>query len=218
MTLLLLFQGGDTTPPLPNANIVYTDAEKAILGSGRCSFVGLVRVATPSPVRLWTGTGSFLVNDNAFDPDDTEYLGGARLISLPSFQRMFNGLAERIVYTLSGVSQEMRDLATEEADDIRGAIVRMGIMVIGPDWAQVGPVRWLRRGRIDVIETSNEPGEDGERIRTIEFSVGSYLTGRKIPGSGVWTTADQNSRPGSEDDRFFDRMPLMDDLVKRWPA
>ncbi len=195
----------------------YTVDEVSALESEFCSFAGLLRVATPVPVRLWTGIGDFPVVNSAFDPDGSIFKGAGRLIDLPAFERVWNGLAERVTITLSGVSDDMKAIAYEEADDVRGAVVRLGITVLDGDWQQLGHVRWLRRGRVDVIETENRAGER-ERIKTISFSLGSQLTGRKVPGSGTWTNADQQSRPGSETDRFCERTPLMTETtVIRWP-
>jgi hypothetical protein len=196
--------------------VTYTAEEKAALEGPWCSYIGLTRIATPVPVHLWTGLGDLPVTGSAFDPDGTVYTG-SRLIDLPAFQRIWNGLAERIDITLTGVTDDMRSLVYEDADDIRGAVVRLGFAVLDADYAQIGPVRWLRRGRVDQIETSNRPGER-ERIKTISFSLGSQLTGRQIPLSGVYTNQDQQSRPGSEDDRFCERTPLMtQNSVMRWP-
>lgn len=196
--------------------VEYTSDEKAQLEGQHCSFAGLVRVATPDPLRLWTGFGEFPVQDSAFDPDGTVFKG-TRLIDWPTFIRIYNGLSERIDVTFDGVSDDMRDRVYEEADDIRGAILRMALVVLGANYQQIGPPRWLRRGRIDVIDTDNRPN-GRERIKTIKFSLGSQLTGRMVPGSGVYTNADQQSRPGSEDDRFCERTPMMtQSLVLRWP-
>lgn len=198
--------------------IEYTAEEKAALEAEFVSFAGLVRVATPDPLRIWTGVGDIAIDDNAFDPDGTIFKGAGRLIDLPAFQRMYNGLAERVTVTLTGVTDEMRDIAYEEADDVRGAVLRLGFVTLDSDWQQIGPVRWMRRGRVDVIETENRPGER-ERIKTISFSIGSQLTGRRIPGSGVYTNADQQSRPGSEDDRFCERTSLHTaQFVIKWPS
>lgn len=198
--------------------ITYEADEIAALEGSFCSFAGLVRIATPDPVRLWTGVGSRAVTGSAFDPDGSVFLGAGRLIDLPTFQRVWNGLAERVTITLTGVTDDMRDLVYVEADDVRGAIVRLGIIVLGETWEQIGPVRWLRRGRADTIETENRPGER-ERVKTISLSIGSQLTGRKVPGAGVYTSADQQMRPGSDDDRFCERTPGMTQLaVQKWPT
>lgn len=199
-------------------NLAYSADELDALESDFCSFAGLVRVATPIPVRLWTGIGDFPVLNSAFDPDGSVFKGAARLIDMPAFQRIWNGLAERVTITLTGVTDDMQALAYDDADDVRGAIVRLGIAVLDRDWQQVGAVRWLRRGRVDQIETENRPG-NRERIKTISFSVGSQLTGRQVPGAGTYTNADQQSRPGSSDDRFCERTPLMNvQKVIKWPA
>lgn len=198
--------------------IDYTSDEQAALEGEFLSFAGLIRVATPDPLRLWTGVGDIGITGSAFDPDGSVFQGAGRLIDLPAFQRMWNGLAERITVTLECVSDEMRAILYDEADDYRGAIVRLGLVIFDQNWAQIGDVHWARRGRVDMIETAIWPGER-ELIKTIGFSIGSQLTGRKVPGSGSYTSADQQSRPGSEDDRFCERTPLMtEQLQVRWPA
>jgi hypothetical protein len=194
-----------------------TVAEITALEGEFCSFAGLVSIATPVPVLLWTGVGDFAAVNSAFHPDGSVFKGAGRLIDLPSFQRIWNGQAERITLTLTGVTDDMRQIAYEEAADVRGAIVRLGLAVLGADWQQIGIVRWLRHGRVDVIETENKPGER-ERIKTISISLRSQMTGRRRPGAGAYSLADQQARPGSEDDRFPERTPLMTErTVIKWP-
>jgi hypothetical protein len=197
--------------------IVYSVEEKAILESGSCRFAGLVRVDTPDPVRLWTGVGDLPVDDSTFDVDGVLYQGGGRLIDLPNFQRLINGIAERITFTLNNVTDDMRAIVYDIAPDVHGSAVRLGVTIFDGNWQQVGPVRWLKRARIDTIETINDPDGKGNRIKSIELSAGSFFTGRKVPGSAVWTNSDQQSRPGSEDDQFCERTPLMTATNKPWP-
>jgi hypothetical protein len=197
---------------------IYTAVELSALESEFLTFAGLVRIGTPSVVRLWNGIGDLVTVNSAFDPDASVWMGAARLIDMPTFQALWNGLAERITVTLTGVTDDMRSLVYDEAADVRGAVVRLGIAILDNDWQQIGPVRWLRRGRCDVLETDNRPGER-ERIKTISLSLGSQLTGRRVPGSGAYTNADQQARPGSSTDRFCERTPLMTgNLVIKWPA
>lgn len=196
----------------------YTAAEIAALESEFCSFAGLLRVATPVPLRLWTGVGDFTLNGSAYDPDGSVFQGGGRLIDLPAFERIYNGIAERVTVTLEGVTDNMRTRVYAEAADIRGAIVRLGWVALDGNLQQIGTPKWLRSGRVDTIETENRPGER-ERIKTISFSVGTLLTGRQVPNAATYTNADQQSRPGSATDRFCERTPLMtQNLVIRWPA
>jgi hypothetical protein len=196
----------------------WTTAEKEALEGRVIQLGGLVRVATPVPVRLWSGIGDLPVTGSAFDADGTIYKGGGRLISLPAFQRLWNGLAERIDIDLIAVTDDMWSAVYEEADDIRGARLRLGIVLFDENYAQIGSIKWARRGTVDVIRTSNKPGKN-ERVKTISFSLGSQFTGRRNPGAGAWTNADQRSRPGSEDDRACERTSLMTvNSVKEWPA
>lgn len=199
------------------ANLVYSAEEKAILESGQCNYVGLVKIEMPEPVRLSTAVGDIPVFNSAFDANGTIYQGGARLISLPTFQRIANAIAERVTYVLSGVTDEMKALATTYADDLKGSVIRMGVMILNEEFGQVGPVRWLRRGRADMITTENK-AEGGQRFRSIEISAGSYFTGRKVPAQGTFTNADHQARAGNSTDRFCERTPLYNrDTLLRWP-
>lgn len=196
----------------------WTADEITALRGGHLSWSGLVRIATPSPVRLWCGVGDLRVVNSAFDADNTLYLGAHHLITFPQFQALWNGLAERVVVTLDGVTDEMRTLAYDEADDVIGAIVRLAIILFDTDYQQVGKIRWSRRGRCDVIETSNRPGRLGGRIKSISLSLGSQMTGRVVPGQGMWTLADQQSRPGSSTDLFFERtITESQERTIKWP-
>ena len=197
--------------------IVYTADEKSALESGTCIYGGLVRVATPTPVRMWTGIGDLPVDDSTFDADGAIYKGSGRLINLPTFQRLINGIAERVTFTLNNITDDMRALAYEEAEDVRGSAVRLGLVIFNTEFAQIGPVRWMKSGRIDTIETRNDPDGQGNRIKSIEFSVGSFFTGRKVPGSGTWTNADQQARTGSSTDRFCEWTPSLITTTKSWP-
>lgn len=196
----------------------WTAPEIAALRSGHLSWSGLVRIATPSPARFWCGVGDLAVVNSAFDADGTVYPGGRHLVSFPQFQSLWNGLAERVVVTLDGVTDEMRTLAYDEAADVRGAIVRLAIILFDGDYQQVGKIRWLRRGRCDVIETSNRPGSLGGRVKSISLSLGSQMTGRVVPGQGMWTLMDQQSRPGSSTDLFFERtITESQERTIKWP-
>lgn len=186
----------------------WIDAEINALRGHHLPWAGLVRVATPAPVRIWTGYGDLPIVSSAFDPDASIYRGGNRLLSFPAFQSLWNGLAERILVTLTGVTEEMRALAYEEAADVRGSIIRLGIVIFDGNWQQVGSIRWLRRGTCDVIHTTNRPGRKSGRIKTISFSLGSHTTGRRVGASGTYTDQVQKSYPGREDDRFCERTVL----------
>jgi hypothetical protein len=78
----------------------------------------LIRIASDPPARIWSGIGDLLVPADDVEPEDSIYLGGAVLISAPDFQQLINGTADRLEFTLSGVSSEVVALAMEEAESV----------------------------------------------------------------------------------------------------
>jgi len=194
-----------------------TAAEKEILASGHVSQIGLVRVATVPPVRLATGAGDFPLVRNAFDADGVVYTGNGRLLTMPAVKQLINVTAEEIPLSLSGVTPDLRDLFATEAPAAIGAEVRVGWVILGPSWEQVGPVRWVRRATI-VKATAENTASGGKRSRTLSVVCSTLAAGRRVAGYGTWTSQDQQSRAGSEDDRACERVPLYTrQTEKAWP-
>ncbi len=197
----------------------FTDEELAVLESGSVSVVGLVRVALTDggTLRIWTGVGDLPIRSSAFDEDGAIYLGGGRLLEMPAFSQLVNAIAEQSGIAVTGLTAQMRRLVSEEAHLVIGAEIRAGLVYLGAEWQQIGAVHWLKRGKISDVDARNEAG-GGKRMRTAVVSFGTHAVGRRVPGYGTWTSQDQRSRPGSEDDRACEGVArLVGGVQKPWP-
>src|SRR5690349_6131520 len=99
----------------------------------------IFRIATDPVAMLWSGYGDLLIPADAVVPEDEIALGGGELVSLPDLEQLINGVAQRVEFTLSGVSARAIRFAQEEADTVPGAAVHVGRMDFGPDWQPLGP-------------------------------------------------------------------------------
>lgn len=164
----------------------------------------IVRIASDPVALLWSGHGDLLVPaDHVIGAEDAIALGAGELVNIPDFQLLINGLAERLDFTLSGVSEETIRLALEDAPSVAGARVDIGRMDMGPDWQQIAPVEWEATFEArSLTVASNGSGED--RVRSLKLTVAAGDTTRSRAPLAFFTDADQRRR--SPDDAIFDHV------------
>lgn len=160
-------------------------------------FSYLFELQSDPPAYLWTGHG-FL--DVEIDSETRRFLGAAHILTVPDLRQLINGIAERIEFSLSGVSPETVRLAQEDRASIELADARIGRINFDQEWQQDGDVEWLWHGFSDIITTGSAPSENG-RNRTITLGLASADTRRSNPQIAFFTDADQRKR--SAGDAFF---------------
>jgi hypothetical protein len=153
----------------------------------------LLRIASDPPARIWSGFGNLEIPMDIVEPARATYLGAGQLLSATDFQYLINGVAERIEFEVSGVSDETVRLALEDAPSVRNAAVHMGRIDFDEHWQQMGPVEWEAVFRADSL-TIESQGGNGSRARVIRLSVGSADTGRSYAPMAFFTDADQRRR------------------------
>lgn len=162
----------------------------------------LLRIASDPPARIWSGVGDLEIPADIVEAEPALYLGAGELLNAPDFQHLINGVAERIEFSLSGVSAETMRLALEDAPSTKGAAVHLGRVDFDEEWQIIG-VEWEAVFRADFLAVDSAAG-DGRRVRTITLSVGSAETGRSYAPQSFFTDADQRQR--SPTDSFFSHM------------
>ena len=162
--------------------------------------VFLVRIEAPNPVYVWSGVGDLDVPGDALAPAAT-YSGMGELIDIPAVKQLINGTADRYPFGVSGVSPAIQALATSEADEVNGAVVRIGSLPLDRMNQIAGPVDWEFEGVADVVSIDNASDESGARVRSVSLSVAAGDTGRSRAELASFTDADQRQR--SPDDAIF---------------
>lgn len=199
--------------------IEFNQAELDALNSDTQRLGVFFRLATDPLVSLWAGVGDCRPGINALDATGITYKGFGQLRDVPTVQQLINGLAERVTFTLSGVSADIVAMASAESEIVKGKPVALGISLFGPDWQQLGPVYWLFRGIADYVvlnQASDAGGGVPQITRNVQLSVGSLFTGRRRRGASYLTDYDQKSR--SPTDKFCERVNLYTNQVSLvWP-
>lgn len=159
----------------------------------------LLRIGSDPPARVWSGVGDLEIPADAVESSPATYSGAGEMLNAPDFQQLINGVAERLDFTVSGVTQETVKLAIEEAASVKGARIHLGTCRFDDDW-QLIEVEWETVLRADKITISGQ-AQDGGRTRTIGLSAGTDDTDRSRSPNAFWTDADQKRR--SPTDLFF---------------
>jgi hypothetical protein len=137
---------------------------------------------------------------------------------VPALNQLINGQAGRVDFQLSGVALtgEAAALASTSAADIRGALVNVGFFAFDANWQIGTPVLWPWQGEADSL-TIERQGDAKTATRTMKFSVGTALTGRRRPFVNYFTDSDQRQR--SADDAFFSEIRgYSGQSTKIWPV
>lgn len=172
----------------------------------------LVKIDTPEPARIWSGVGDLEIPADNVEDAPAIYLGAGELLSVPDFQQLINGVAERLEFTVSGISDETVRYAREDAPTVRNAAMYVGRVDFDENWQQLGPVEWEATFRCDSLVIESE-SSGGRRVRTIKLSVGSDDTGRSYAPLAFFTDADQRKR--SPTDRAFEHVALINNGTSR---
>lgn len=160
----------------------------------------LIRIATNPPARLWSGLADlYIPADGTETVDGALYLGGGEVIDgLNEVEQLINGTASRIDVAVSGVAAATVKLALEEAEDVKGALVDIGVIEFDDFW-QIVSVTWTAQYRADKLSINRKQDQ-----RTITLSMGTDDTGRSRTTNAYWTHADQQRR--SPGDMFFNQV------------
>jgi hypothetical protein len=199
--------------------MIFNDAELAALYSGVQNIAAFWRLETNPVIRLWLGFGNIQATANVLDPAGAIYQGFGEIRDLPEFTMMINGAAERVEFTLSGVSGAVFNLANNaDADNVKGARVSVGIGIFNAAWQLLGEPHWMANYRADFLATRQSPTDASSNVvRVVTLSCGTLLTSRRRPGLSYFSNPDQQAR--SPGDTFCDHTPrYATNFNKKWPT
>lgn len=154
----------------------------------------IVRIACDPPALLWSGLGLLEVPADAVIPAPAVALGGGELISVPDFQQLIGGTAERLDFVVSGVDEETLRLAMDDAPSVRGARVDVGTVQFNADW-QLSSVEWEAVFEARSLTVSRPQVTGGDKpTRSITLTIVQGSTTRSRAKLAFFTDADQRRR------------------------
>lgn len=178
------------------------------------------RLETAPVVRLWLGVGLIKPGINVLDPSGATYVGFGSIRDVPNIKQLINGRAERVDFTISGVSGAVLKVASGgDPDQVKGKRVTTGFALMDADWRLLGSVHWTGNYTADYLALEQASSDDPAApiVRSIRLSCGTLLTSRRRPSLSYFSHQDQVARfPG---DRFCERTPVYaNGFSKTWPT
>lgn len=153
-------------------------------------------IASDPPALLWSGVGPLPLPADIVLPAPMTALGGGELLSVPDFQQLINGTAQRLDFSLSGVDEETVRLATEDAPSVNGAAVHLGTIQFDENW-QADAIEWEATFQARSLSVSRTGDSSGGGQRTITLTIASGETQRSRASNAFFTDADQQRKhPG----------------------
>jgi hypothetical protein len=162
-------------------------------------------------LHLWSGFSDVDAGIPSTDlPSGDRYIGAGVFKALPELEAVINGTATSLEFTIDGVLPEYAERVDEEAPDVLGSVLRIGIAALDERWQPVTPIIWLTRGIADYWSMDQRPVKgDRNATRTLSLVVTFGASGRSRPRRASWTPAQQQAFPvpsGVAPDRFCDQV------------
>lgn len=149
------------------------------------------------------------------DPADAKYRGAGRILDIPDFDGLLNGIAETVEWSISGIPQEMTEYLAE-IPNVEGASVLLGYcpmdhrgqprMRIVPEWS----------GIADFVSYDIAPVKEGEQRRfKLALTTHTGDETRRTPMRSAFTQSEQQIE--HPEDEFFFRAHLYNQSrIKIW--
>jgi hypothetical protein len=169
------------------------------------------------PLRLWTGFGDYPLSSDEVDKLGGNYKGGI-ILAWPRLRFPINGTSAIETFPLSGVRQEAIRLVADDAEQLDGAIVNIGLLEL-INGQPAGNIAWVLDGVANSAQSQCDPVTGRGQIATTATVNLQIVTGevdRKHSTMSNWTGAEQRRRyPG---DAFCDRTSIYDiGTSQKWP-
>lgn len=175
----------------------------------------IVRIDCDPPALLWSGIGLLPIPADQVIPAPAIALGGGELVSVPDFQQLVGGTAERLDFVVSGVDQETVRLALDDAPSVRGARVDVGTVHFNEDW-QIELIEWENVFEARSLSVSRPQSDgSGQVVRSITLTIVHGSTLRSRARIAFFTDADQKRR--SPTDGIFSHVAGINaGTARRW--
>jgi hypothetical protein len=176
-----------------------------------------VRVDSDPALHVWLGDFDIPVGIDSIDEDGTEYLGGGRLIGVPSLEVLVNGKSDNVEFFMSGVDPASGNAAINQLPDLRGKAIHVGITTLDDYFQPMSKIIPLWMGVASHLSESSPAVKTGENrsLRLALAAVGGE-NARSRSTLSVWSHAQQVAKYPT--DNFFKNMQRLARGVQAvWP-
>jgi hypothetical protein len=176
-----------------------------------------MRMDCDPALHVWMGINDIPAGIDSMDEDGTVYLGGGRLLNVPTLEILINGQSDDVEFGISGVDPATAQKVVDEMPDVRGSDVHIGITPLDKYYQPVGSIVPLWLGTASHTRESMPPvtGTDA-RTMTLGLAVVSGNNTRSRPSLSMWSAPHQKALYPT--DRFCDNVArIARGVAPAWP-
>ena len=166
---------------------------------------------------------SFLVNDvpmqmPGLDAPETVYTGAGVLQNIPDLETLVNGIADTVTFTIGGLDPTAVALMFDDAPEVLGAPVTIGIAPMDARWQPSAPIALLWTGTADFISEAMAAETDPTKARTQTISLSTSTGDQSRQFQNLLTFSDNTQQMLHPGDNFCSRTPRYTaSTVFSWP-
>ncbi len=153
-----------------------------------------LRVDTDPGLHIWFGVNDIPARFDSIDPNGTVYLGGGRLIGVPTLEVLVNGTADSVEFTLSGLDPASAAKALDSIPPVRGKEVQMGLTTLDQYFQPMSAIIPIWTG------VASHPGERSPAVEmgqnpavTLSLAVVSGEATRSRAARTLWSSPHQKA-------------------------
>ncbi len=162
-----------------------------------------LRIATDPALHMWFGINDIPANFDSIDPDGTVYLGGGRLVGVPTLEVLVNGTADSVEFTLSGIDPSTAAKTIDSLPPVRGASVHMGITTLDQYFQPMSDIIPVWVGTASHVGEQSPATPSGQSVTlTLSLAVVTGDSTRSRGARSLWSSPHQKAF--SPTDKFCD--------------
>jgi hypothetical protein len=159
-----------------------------------------LRVDTDPALHLWFGVNDVPIGFDGIDPGGTVYLGGGRLVGIPSLEVLVNGTSDAVDFTVSGIDPATGAKMLDSIPVVRGKRVQLGLTTLDQYFQPMSSIIPIWTG------VASHPKEGRTAIRegdsptlTLSLAVVAGENTRSRPSRALWSDAMQKAISPTDD-------------------
>lgn len=176
-----------------------------------------IRIDTEPPLHLWMGVNDIPAGIDGVDPGGTVYLGGGRLVGVPTLEVLVNGTSDSVEFQIAGIDPKTGQAVLDSLPPVRGKAISIGLTTLDAYYQPMSSIIPIWQG------TASHPGESSPAVAakedatlTIGLTVVSGSDTRSRASRSLWSAPHQKAI--SPTDRFCDGTArLARGVAPKWP-
>ncbi|MBX4870574.1 hypothetical protein HJA85_27005 [Rhizobium bangladeshense] len=153
-----------------------------------------LRIDTEPALHMWFGVNDVPIGFDGIDPDGTVYLGGGRLIGVPSLEVLVNGTSDAVDFSVSGIDPATGAAMLDSIPAVRGKMVQIGLTTLDQYYQPMSQIIPIWTGLASHPKESRPPIREGETATlSLSLAVVAGENTRSRPSKALWSDAMQRS-------------------------